>query len=1395
MTVQPNYHWQFAERKGATTIDAIESVTAKLSNTTWLGHGRIGSAIKIDGRVKNSRIVFDQKVARFGTSDFTIAFGMKVQGTYGQKVLHVIGNRSTSGHGNFFSLRMKNKGQLTFEVDENSRGKNYAVLNSKRPLKDGKWHHIAAVRQGRSLKLYIDGELSDESTSKTGVANITTDAVLLLGARGLKTAIAQYEDLRIYHTALNAADVRALVPPVNRPLRDGEIELVAADNAAVILTQNVDNLSRFSSSFKQLRVGNNTGVTLYQQSGFEGTAQKCYADLPDMRLSRLKKFPQSIRIWSTVGEPFTGKWMIKAPNSQFLSLGKASLTTAPRQGLNELFNFHYNLQQERLQLIPGADQENDLFTLSAVEAPARLFVDDSEGREFSLINQAKNEWLELVEGNTFSWTRQKDDRAVFVRAVKFADNEGQVGELAPGEVALYEHVAYHGKTWILSDSAKDVAGEHRRFGDFQGLNDLASSIRLGPDTGVTLFKHFNYRVAEGKREEEIEDIVKNVSDLKESQIGNDALSSIKIFRTIEPEDVFSSYTTKLSQDYRMVGDNLEEFSSYRTTLRFKPGAGAIAVSATDLTQIEVEGTTYDIDEERSVTLSPNELSQIMITSEADGLNTPGLKIHTSDMAPNERVVIFPNREAHKQIAELEDGALWNAKDANGNLIVDRKAHTKEEVASAQNTIKRVMATVNYGEDAPTGKNRVQSANRAVSGETIEKPWELTLGSTGSDKPARPVDGRRSIVVKPPIKERSVSSDEWQKLLAQATPAEEEGPPEASGPEARGPVTLGTARVFSARRFGRRLGRAFKKAIKKATSVVIGKVKDIVHVIVKTAEGIIDFVVDTVEKVADFVEGVVETVVKSIKQFIEFLQFLFNWDDILTTHRLLVKTFNGAFDSVSGLVDSAKGHISAFVDDLQEGLNKGTDDLIRALGVDPDEVDSSSSFDLPEAAEWLLNKILGGSKRSDSKTTPDEELADKDRTAISAMQQALESFLEALKTALNIKLEMFDGLIGTVETLIANPRRPELALATLIDTFRDVGIGVLDLGEDIIFTFLDIIVAAIELFQDLLNTEIRIPLVSDLFKMLGAGKLTILNLTSLLASIPATVTIKLMFGKIPLQNVPEPEFPTQQAASEKQLLSAQSNIVTSEQHSLSVQSKEDEIDIENTILKMQVFGGIAIAADIVNAFISTRMDLIPEGGEEGPIFLEYMSLFLSGVSWLGSFPGSKVEPGGYPYAIGQRKHNVSKSKKDEEELYWERVLWGWRTAMLGIDIIYVIGAIGAQASGIDKDKFPRQRLRRATRLVDATAPIIELSAVLTWVELGLAGKFLSTVQEDKKRKIANEVLGMLPGSFAFLRAIDSPKFEFAALSAMFVINLVSGVSTTVFNIQFLQNDVAELKQQL
>ncbi len=1390
MTIQPKYHWQFNERKGRGAHDAIGGVKASLAKAELNGHGRIGNAIHL--LKKDSHINLGKEVGQFGTSDFTVAFGMKNISNHGDGQLDIIGDQTMQGHGNFFSVRLSDKRRIFFHVDENSKGKHYVKVQTD-PLSmvyDRTWFHVAVVRKGRTIKIYIDGVLAAEAESKTGVVNINNNVDVKLGHSRRGTPTAQYDDLRIYHAALTTEQIQALIPPTNRPLNAGEIELVATDEATILLKQDVEDLSRFSGHFKELRLGPDTGATLYKGPDFKDVAQKLYADIPDIRFTKLGDFPRSVRLWSTVGEPFTGKWIIKAPNGQFLHRGKTHLQTAPRQWSNALFTFHYDLQQGRLQLLPGTDKDNARFTLSAVETPASLFVDDSESLpgEFSLINQGADEWLELVAGNTFRWTRQKDQRAVFVRAVKFAENEGQVGELAQGEVALYEHRAYHGKTWILSDSAKDVAGEHKRFGDFGGLNDRTSSIRLGPDTGVTLFKHFNYRAAEDKREEEIEDIVKNVPDLKESQIGDDALSSIKIFRTIAAEDVFASYTTKLSQDYRLVNDKLEEFSAYRTTLRFEPGAGAIEVSATDLTTIEVDGTTYEIHEEQSATLTPNELNFIMITSEADGLNTPGLKIQTREMADNEQVVIFPNQEAHQQIAKLEDGALWNAKDAQGNLIVDRTTHSRAEVASVQNTIKRVTATVAYKDAAPAANqsgSRVLSSERVVSGDAIAQPWELKFKPEPDEGERRQIKAQSAILKsrglvaasvaanRPDnggIEEATVSEDDFARLLSQAT-SSESAPVETSG---KGPQLPGATGFGSVRRIGGikrlRIRRRIRDAFKKAKSVVVGAVKGVVHFVVKTATEVIDFVVDTVEKVGEFIEAVVEKVVNGIKKFIEFLQFLFDWGDILDTQKYLVQSINEGFDYAAQQIDALKGPVTNFMNELQDTVEEGMNTLIETLGGEPSEA-RKSGFKLPEAAEWFFSKLMDGSKKEDAEPTPKMTQPSGD----SRLESFSFHFVTAMSDAVGAVLRGFEGLGETIAAVIANPMKPQLAVIVLVETLRDVVLQLLEAVENLTLAFLEAIAGAVEQLKKLLNAEIKIPFISKLFRLIGGGKLTILNLAGLLLAIPVTVLSKLIFGETPFKNVPSLDLSTDVSTQTNALLVAEPGAIA--KSAASTDQPEDPGARERSI---RSWGITALTVDAANGLINMALDMVPESADDvleatAGFGLEIVSLVLSGFSWLASFPSSPGFPGGRPYNVAA--HKVSKSENEQE--YWERVMWGWRTAMYWLDVVMLMSnAIDATKGR----KFNLQRLKRADEMT------IGFFFTFSIVDAGLASRYLATIPKADQPgfEIANEVVSWLPNLCAPLR-LGGPESSIA----LGAIDALAVAITTSLGMKLLSDDLAEL----
>ncbi|HDN27246.1 MAG TPA: hypothetical protein ENG03_09170 [Thioploca sp.] len=163
------------------------------------GHGNLGTNI-------------DQ----FKTNDFTVAFWFRTQEK--SRLFDLAGDRTAGSHGNFLAIRMTGKhesvpeGTVTVEIDQDRRGTNFIGIKSTTTgLNDGNWHHVAAIRDGKSLALYIDGKL--ENTGKAaGIANIVNNNDFRLGRSyaGFPNAVVQYDNLRVYNDALTGNRVKAL---------------------------------------------------------------------------------------------------------------------------------------------------------------------------------------------------------------------------------------------------------------------------------------------------------------------------------------------------------------------------------------------------------------------------------------------------------------------------------------------------------------------------------------------------------------------------------------------------------------------------------------------------------------------------------------------------------------------------------------------------------------------------------------------------------------------------------------------------------------------------------------------------------------------------------------------------------------------------------------------------------------------------------------------------------------------------------------------------------------------------------------------------------------------------------------------------------------------------------
>ena len=197
----------------------VSEISGTLSNATLDNQGPGGNtAVHING-ADNSFVSFGTQIGQFGISDFTLAFW--VQTTESHRYFDIAGNRAAGSHGNFFCIRMTGKhesrpgGIIASEVDQDQNGTNYIGVESKTAgFNDGKWHHLAVVRQGTSLKLYIDGVISGNATGN-GVANIANGNAFKLGRSlvGVDRKFApnaRYSGLCVYDTALNDSDISSL---------------------------------------------------------------------------------------------------------------------------------------------------------------------------------------------------------------------------------------------------------------------------------------------------------------------------------------------------------------------------------------------------------------------------------------------------------------------------------------------------------------------------------------------------------------------------------------------------------------------------------------------------------------------------------------------------------------------------------------------------------------------------------------------------------------------------------------------------------------------------------------------------------------------------------------------------------------------------------------------------------------------------------------------------------------------------------------------------------------------------------------------------------------------------------------------------------------------------------
>jgi len=172
--------------------------------------GVMGQAFSFNGSAVR---VPNYSSLNFGTGPFSGALWVKTIDGSGFLV-----DKDIPGRGRRDWFVYLTGGRARFVVGRGDYWRDYGVTSAV-PINDGEFHHVAWVREGTTLRIYIDGALSSTAWApRTNVNNgveFAIGAEITYGTRLINTLIGVIDEVRLYNRVLSAEEIQAFLnqPP------------------------------------------------------------------------------------------------------------------------------------------------------------------------------------------------------------------------------------------------------------------------------------------------------------------------------------------------------------------------------------------------------------------------------------------------------------------------------------------------------------------------------------------------------------------------------------------------------------------------------------------------------------------------------------------------------------------------------------------------------------------------------------------------------------------------------------------------------------------------------------------------------------------------------------------------------------------------------------------------------------------------------------------------------------------------------------------------------------------------------------------------------------------------------------------------------------------------------
>lgn len=290
-------------------------------------------------------------------------------------------------------------------------------------------------------------------------------------------------------------------------------------------------------------------------------------------------------------------------------------------------------------------------------------------------------------------------------------------------------------------------------------------------------------------------------------------------------------------------------------------------------------------------------------------------------------------------------------------------------------------------------------------------------------------------------------------------------------------------------------------------------------VVKIGEAIYRCVLQVIEDVVSAIRWVFDKIVEAIGDLIEFLRFLFEWDDFRRTKEVVKNVTRVFLDHQCDQLSVVRQDFDTTMETIIQALEHwaGVDALPGLGDAGTGRIGSQGTADGPNAPGSLLSHHFQGNVR-DGSHAGDPPVGP---TAPTSLLEILEHALQEEGATLGEAGDRLRALVQKAPTM------------SLIDVLKDlvgiIGSAVLKSVRVVVDALLDVFILLARAALDALDAPIHIPVISDILNAIGVPDFSMLDVVCWVVAVPVTIGYKIgaaLAGKgdmAPFPDTPTTEF--------------------------------------------------------------------------------------------------------------------------------------------------------------------------------------------------------------------------------------------------------------------------------